>query len=229
LADMCPQGTIPLCDGAAGSTPPSISSLRLSCSAQGSECAIKKYNRHGDSKGFGDDAIYRVLPLLQQHPFHNSLRTLDLTWNHLGDAAMGHLACCWPKSLTELSLDWNEIGFSGAKRLGEALAHPAAAKLVSLDLRSNPLGDDGVIAICRGASAHTGLQWLVLGEASMTDKGACDALPHLCMHPALTGLDIGENLLTDTACEPISKVLEDTPKLQSGSARFSVRATKDTR
>ncbi|CAE8589267.1 unnamed protein product, partial [Polarella glacialis] len=185
--------------------------LRLRCSAKGSAGAVEKRNRFGDFMGFGDEAFHSVFGHLARGLVGNSLRSLDLAWNHLCDASMAVLQSHWPPFLEELCLDWNNIGEVGAKHMAAALVH---GSLVSLDLRSNPLCDAGVTALCGAAAMCPRLAWLGLGETMLTDAGAVAALPLLDRHPGLTGLDVGENLLTDAACEAVAAVLSGAPQLR---------------
>jgi len=149
-------------------------------------------------------------------PIRGTIKTLDVAWNHIGDEAMATLRKNWPPCLSSLRLDWNFIGEVGASHLGAALASATAERaLQSLDLRSNPLGDRGVVAICEGVSECVSLRWLGLGETQLTDTGARDAMPFLQRHLGLTGLDLGENKLTDAGCNYVAQVIADAPSLQT--------------
>ena len=185
--------------------------LRFRCSSRGSEAAIRKRNAYGDMMGLGDKGAGLLIRAAQRL----SLKNLDLAWNHLCDDALAVLEpASWP-ALTSLCLDWNSIGHKGAQALASALAKPNALR--RLDLRSNPLGDAGVLAICRSLP-HT-LSWLGLGETMLTDEGAKEVSQSLVGHPSLTGLDLGENLLTDASCHALAGLISHTPFLR----RFHLR------
>jgi len=61
---------------------------------------------------------------------------------------------------------------------------------------------------------RAGLRWLGLGETLLTDGGAQAAMRHLRTHPSLTGLDVGENQLTDESCEALAEVIAHAPALE---------------
>jgi len=194
----------------------SVTRLRLGCSSKGSAGAMEKRNRYGDSMGIGDDGFRALMLRITAVPIRGTIKTLDVSWNHIGDEAMATLCKNWPPYLTSLRLDWNFIGEVGASHLGRAVASGAAESgLQSLDLRSNPLMDQGVAAICEGVSECVSLRWLGLGETQLTDTGARHAMPFLRRHPALAGLDVGENKLTDTGCDYVAQVITDAPSLRT--------------
>jgi len=192
-----------------------LSALRFSCSSKGSAGAVEKRNRFGDHMGLGDCGFRLFAPYLSDPILTRRLRCLDFSWNHLGDNSMYLLSRSWPSTLSSLRLDWNEIGVTGAQHLAAAMKQSSAAALKALDLRSNPLGDAGVISICQSVAAHAALQWLGLGEVLLTDVGATLALQLLCQHPTLTGLDVGENALTDASCSVVAELLAHAPALTS--------------
>ena len=94
--------------------------------------------------------------------------------------------------------------------LARALVRPNV--LGSLDLRSNPLKDEGVLCICKALSACP-LNWLGLGETMLTDHGAELASKTLQGHPFLKGIDISENSITDAACDYLAQFVQKTPRL----------------
>jgi len=192
-----------------------LTALRFSCSSKGSAGAIEKRNRFGDHMGLGDCGFRLLAPSLSDPVLTRRLRCLDLSWNHLGDNSMYLLGRSWPSTLSALRLDWNEIGAPGAHHIAVAMKQSAAAALQALDLRSNPLGDAGVISICQSVAEHAGLKWLGLGEVLLTDVGASSALQLLCQHPTLTGLDVGENALTDASCNVVAELVAHAPALKS--------------
>lgn len=186
-----------------------VSMLCINCGERGD--ALTKYKKHGDLKGIGDSSAVTLVKYLGTAPLKESLRTLDLSWNHLADEAMTTLSKNWPETLTTLRLDWNCIGIEGARALAQAL-RPA---LRTLDLRSNPLRDDGVKLICSAVEGLHGLQWLGLGETLLSDEGADCALPHLKGHSSLAFLDLSENLLTDAGCPAVAAVVSSGGALRS--------------
>jgi Ran GTPase-activating protein (RanGAP) involved in mRNA processing and transport len=164
--------------------------------------------------GIGSSSFQLLIAECMAGPLHKQLRDLDAGWNHLDDDAMEYLRASWPENLDSLCLRWNSISCDGAAHLAVSLASQSAAALRSLDLRSNPLSDKGVYAICEAAAQRTGLRDLGLGETMLTDDGARAALPLLMGHPTLEILDIGENLLTDVACGSIAAVVSSALALR---------------
>ena len=189
-----------------GSNACDIKTLRLRCSSKGSAGAVQKRNQYGDDMGIGDNGFRALAQYLPRLATSKSLRVLDLAWNHLGSGAMAALKSNWPEKLETLNLDWNSLEEDGAKHIAQAIVLPCAANLRELHLRSNSLGDAGVIAVCRATAECVGLRWLGIGETSLTDAGAQAALPSLRHHPTLMGLDLGENLLTDISCGAVGVV-----------------------
>lgn len=191
--------------------PTRVQLLRFRCSARGSEAAIEKRNKYGDSMGLGDSGAAFLIAAAKKQVWWSSLSSLDFAWNHLCVSALGTLEHSWPSTLRSLCLDWNGIGPEGAMLLARALARPNL--LGSLDLRSNPLKDEGVLCICKALSACP-LNWLGLGETMLTDHGAELASKTLQGHPFLKGIDISENSITDAACDFLAQFVQKTPRLQ---------------
>ena len=161
--------------------------------------------------GLGDRGGALLLATAKKQVWWSSLSCLDLAWNHISVSALATLEHSWPSALRSLCLDWNGIGPEGALLLSKALAKNVC--LGSLDLRSNPLKDEGVHCICKALLACP-LQWLGLGETMLTDHGAELASKALQGHPSLKGIDIGENSITDTACNSLAQFIQTTPQLQ---------------
>jgi len=186
--------------------------IRFRCSGLGRAAAVQKRNEFGDRMGLGDSGAALVLTLAVQL---SSLRTLDLAWNHLCDASLALLAKSWPPALRSLCLEWNSIGEEGARHLSTALAQPNM--LQSLDLRSNPLADAGVLCICQAVASQPSspLKWLGLGETLLTDRGAKLAVQALQLHQHLAGLDLGENVITDAACPALAAFIQWSPRLRT--------------
>lgn len=185
---------------------PRLELLRFSCSFEGRAAAVAKRNSFGDDMGLGDAGASFLIEAAPR-----CLTTLDLAWNHLRVAALKTLQRAWPPQLSNLCLEWNSISVEGAECLAQALTRPNVLR--RLDLRSNPLGDQGVLRICESLRS-TNLQWLGLGETMLTDRGAelmCKALE---FHPALLSLDIGENSITDGACQPLADFIQTVPSLK---------------
>lgn len=192
-----------------------IASLQFRCSSKGSAGAMQTMRRHGDSMGIGTESFTLLVARCISEPFFSNLCNLDVGWNHLDDNAMEVFRKGWPKHLSSLCLRWNNIGSKGGEHLAAALASPTAAALRALDVRSNPLGDEGIIAICNGVADHVGLRILGLGETMLTDNGVQPAMKALCGHSTLQALDLGENVLTDAACEAIGAVISSALALSS--------------
>ncbi|CAE7948910.1 Nlrc3 [Symbiodinium sp. KB8] len=190
----------------------SLECIRFRCSGLGRAAAVQKRNEFGDRMGLGDSGAALVFTLALQL---SSLRMLDLAWNHLCDASLALLAKSWPPTLCSLCLEWNGIGEEGARHLSTALAQPNM--LQTLDLRSNPLADAGVLCICQAVASQPSspLKWLGLGETLLTDRGAKLAVQALQLHQHLAGLDLGENVITDAACPALAAFIQWSPRLRT--------------
>eukprot|EP00438_Fugacium_kawagutii_P025139 Skav208293 [mRNA] locus=scaffold897:93600:94457:+ [translate_table: standard] len=161
--------------------------------------------------GLGDKGVSLIIAAAQKQAWWVSLSSLDFAWNHICFASLLTLATSWPCTLSSLCLDWNDIGPEGSALLAKALDKKNV--LCSLDLRSNPLKDEGVLCICKAVSSCS-LKWLGLGETMLTDQGAEPALQAMLGHPSLKGIDIGENSLTDAVCSTLAHFIQGTPNLQ---------------
>lgn len=112
---------------------------------------------------FGDAGAARVAAC----PALRGLQTLRLPNGTIGDVGLAAIAGAeWP-ALTTLDMDINEVGVKGVEAL---VASPLAAKLTTLRLARNALGDAGALALIR--SGLPGRAVVAIGERGFSDAVA---------------------------------------------------------
>lgn len=92
---------------------------------------------------------------------------------------------------TELSLDDNNIGDSGAAAIAEALKSNTAVE--KLWLNNNTIGDSGAAALAEALESNTALRWLFLQTNTIGDSGAAAIAESLKSNTALTMLYLNGN------------------------------------
>ncbi|KAK2157190.1 hypothetical protein LSH36_196g06025 [Paralvinella palmiformis] len=104
-----------------------------------------------------------------------SLRELDLSWNQIRGRAATEIA----KGLKEniclkyFDLSWNGFGNKGCMELAEALS---SCTLTELNLESNRVGAEGVVALCKALPDTDELKTLKLGKNPLPEEFAVAAL-----------------------------------------------------
>jgi len=176
------------------------------------ECA--KVLEEGGAVKFGEvlERLYLSAAMLNEHQGNlllealkskNSLTTLNLSHNKLGDTFLVHLSSLlnstslkelylWSTDITDgvlplatslatnttlttLQLRGNGIGHDGARALAQALKTNKTLEV--LDLWYNPIGEEGLESLAHAIGAHGSLKEVHLGEgAIVTKKSARDAL-----------------------------------------------------
>jgi ribonuclease inhibitor len=130
------------------------------------------------------------------------------------------------QSLKELSLAGNELKDEGAQLLCESLLEPGCQleslwvktcsltaascphfcsvltknrSLFELQMSSNPLGDSGVVELCKALGyPDTVLRVLWLGDCDVTDSGCSSLATVLLANRSLRELDLSNNCMGDT-------------------------------
>lgn len=100
----------------------------------------------------------------------NRVRGLDLSWCHVGDAGVTHLAECaaaWPR-LEDLDVSHNDIEYTG---LVELLLSPLPANLRRLNLCSNRFNDRAAEALAARWPAGDALKWIRLENTGIGPLG----------------------------------------------------------
>lgn len=97
----------------------------------------------------------------------SALEALRLSDQRLGDAGAEVLSQAALPALTALSLRGNGLGPMGAAALARA---PWLGDVRELDLGANPIGDDGVVALCQADLSS--LRALTLGACEVGRRGA---------------------------------------------------------
>ncbi len=115
----------------------------------------------------------RLADLVRRAPF---LRSLDLSFNHIGSEAAGELgkairSSCAAK-IEKLNLVQCELGPTGMVGLFNPLS--GGSGLTRLEIAGNKPGDEGMaaIALCLGANGGRNVLRLELSESYITSKGA---------------------------------------------------------
>mmetsp|Transcript_23697 Transcript_23697/g.32911 ORF Transcript_23697/g.32911 Transcript_23697/m.32911 type:complete len:867 (+) Transcript_23697:41-2641(+) len=102
-----------------------------------------------------------------------SLATLKISRCQIDDAGARTLARGLEQAptLNWLDIGWNEIGSKGAQALANVL-RGVDARLSVLDLRGNPLDDQGVVHICRAMCQNSKLKSLNISQTGFGHEGA---------------------------------------------------------
>ena len=181
------------------SLPPCVAALDLrgNALAAGGAALLSRFLAQGPE---GDGALPSMV------------RTLALDDNAFTDAdvallAVGVARATW---LDALSLRDCKLGPVAAGHLGRALGG-LKVSLQSLDVSSNPLGDDGVssLAACLrpGSGAGAGLHTLRLGHVGATGKGIRALVACLRGNSSLAVLDVSGNALADGGARVLATVV----------------------
>ena len=99
-------------------------------------------------------------------------------------------------NIRALELVDNNIGIRGARYLGDALSLSGYKNITRLNLEHNPLGSEGIEAMCEGLRTNCSVRELMLGHCEIGPEGG-KALSQLLSYPAskLTHLDLKCNEL----------------------------------
>ncbi|XP_072892583.1 NACHT, LRR and PYD domains-containing protein 3-like [Hemitrygon akajei] len=195
-----------------------------------------------EMNNLGDSGV-QLLSVALRKP-ECKIQRLGLKKVGLTDSGAEHLVSALSRnaSLTELDLSVNELGDSGVKLVFAALKNPeckiqklemetvgltdsGAEDLVSvfstnpslrkLDLSENKLGDSGVKLVSAALrNPECKIQRLWLKGVGLTDSGAEDLVSALSTNPSLTGLNLGENLLTDRSVPYLRRLILTFPSLE---------------
>ena len=102
----------------------------------------------------------------------NTLKSLDLSCNHIGAEGVERLADALKvnNTLKKLTLYGNEIGAEGAKHFADALMENET--LEEIDLDSNNIGDEGAKSIANCFMVNQSIREVNLEDNNITDDGA---------------------------------------------------------
>jgi hypothetical protein len=166
------------------------------------------------------------------------LTSIDLGGCRIGDAGVARLAAALAASSSSLSssstfasslnLSDDRIGPAGARTIADMLRLPRLWPLWRLNVRANPLGDEGARAISLALGAHGDatlrqLNILDMSGAGIGDCGGCalaDALRRTCV--PLTDLDLSDNNLGDVGVSALANALSDTAAAAAPIAKLSL-------
>ncbi|GAX83285.1 hypothetical protein CEUSTIGMA_g10711.t1 [Chlamydomonas eustigma] len=156
------------------------------------------------------------------------LQVLSLDHNQLGNAglrALSHGIKRCP-TLLHLSLENCGIGPSGAEALADSfipnpdpkLAALQPVKILAINLSRNPLGGDGLGALCEGlATGAPALRILNLSACHITDEHvpALHALAQVFqLRPSLEQVDLDANFIGDAGASVFIPVLSSLPHMR---------------
>ncbi|CAG09190.1 unnamed protein product [Tetraodon nigroviridis] len=137
-----------------------------------------------------DDKCCELVKHLLDHP---SLRTLDFSYNLIGDKGAKAISQLLIKSRLEtLRMCNNSVGEQGATAIAQALSQNPTLR--SLNLRLNRLQDEGGEAIAR-ALRNSSLSHLHLGANELTQRTAVTLAKALLKNKTLRSLNLSCNKL----------------------------------
>mmetsp|Transcript_58759 Transcript_58759/g.155459 ORF Transcript_58759/g.155459 Transcript_58759/m.155459 type:complete len:526 (-) Transcript_58759:1198-2775(-) len=115
-------------------------------------------------------------------------------------------------TLTGLDLSSNDLGFNGIVALGTALEH--LQMLTQMNLSSNALGAEAGLILGKALSNLLKLQDLNVSLNNLGDKGMTAIAPSLGLLLMLTRLELSSNSMTKESASIMSNALEKLSKLQ---------------
>jgi len=151
--------------------------------------------------------------ILQALKAKNSLTTLNLSHNPLGDTFLEHLVPLLTTTapLRSLYLWSTSITDAGAAHLARVLA--AKSPLTTLQLRGNSLGPAGAAHITRALASNTTLTHLDLWNNPLGDEGLVHVAEAVRSNKTLLEVHAGEGVVTGAACAAWSKALKQNQVL----------------
>ena len=150
---------------------------------------------------------------------HLHISNLDLNWNSIGDSGATSLsqALAVNSSLTSLDLTRNSIGASGATSLSQALA--VNSSLSSLNLSENSIVASGATSLSQALATNSFLSNLDLSWNNIGASGATSFSQALAVNSSLTSLNLSWNSIGDSGATSLSKALEVNSSLTSLTLR----------
>ncbi|KAF0745138.1 hypothetical protein AaE_008433 [Aphanomyces astaci] len=145
------------------------------------------------------------------------LHTVNLSSNNFTDASSDALVRFLNKApaLTHVDLSLNHLGMSCAKHLAAALPPQGLKALVSLDLSSNKLLDDGCDLICHAlTSRKNALQSLTLSMNLLTDAAGI-GLANMVAASSIRQLVVSGNLIGDYGASAIAFAMDRSTHLDA--------------
>jgi Ran GTPase-activating protein (RanGAP) involved in mRNA processing and transport len=119
-----------------------------------------------------------------QNSQYNILKSIRI-WNaNVGDAgaaAVAHAIKCLPL-LKSIEMIDCLVGEVGCRELASVLASPSTRHVSALRLDHNPIGDEGVLHLCKAMSGTSGINELSLSYCSLS-PASCSALSNLVGTP----------------------------------------------
>ncbi|KAJ1484317.1 hypothetical protein T484DRAFT_1894507 [Baffinella frigidus] len=160
--------------------------------------------------------------------FDQSLRTLDLQLNRIGDAGVRLLAgsLVHSKSLSALNLQGNLISVAGVEVLVAAVRArpPEHAVLEELWLGFNPLGDEAAVCLSTLALSNGGraLKSLDLCKTELSEDGAKLLLHHVQSdESAWARLDLSFNAISEQTMASFARAKVQAEEARKGSLSSS--------
>ncbi len=146
---------------------------------------------------------------------NNLTTTCCDTHGHYGDEEAAKLARALKnnKTLTSLSLAFNNIGNKGAAALAFALR--TNRTLTSLNLGNNSISDEGVTELAFALQTNKTLTSLNLCNNSISDEGAKELAFVLQTNKTLTSLNLCNNSISDKGAKYLACALSENNTLNS--------------
>ncbi len=152
------------------------------------------------SQGIKNVNINTFIPLISK--ITNTLTSLVLSFNNIGDEGASALANNLPNTLQDLYLSSNNIGYEGAS----ALANKLPNTLTYLYLSSNNIGDEGASALAN--KLPNTLQALYLSSNNIGDEGAEAIISNLSRLTSLSELYLKYNNISKPIINKLKEYLD---------------------
>ncbi|RHY26145.1 hypothetical protein DYB32_007842, partial [Aphanomyces invadans] len=146
-----------------------------------------------------------------------SLHTVNLSNNNFADASSDSLIRFLAKApaLAHVDLSLNHLGKMCAKHLSTALPPVSLKSLVSLNLSSNKLLDDGCDLICHAlATRKNAVQTLTLSMNQLTDAASV-GLAHMVAVSSIRELAVSGNCIGDHGASAIAFAMDKSATLNT--------------
>lgn len=156
------------------------------------EYELNDQNYHLYINKYGFDMLCKSI-IIQPYWFQ-SLTTLCIRNNHIGNKGVEFIAIYKPKFLKYLYLGNNDIDKDGAKIIADELI---CKSLTDLHLDANNIGDEGVKYITESLYVNKSLTRLYLGSNNIGNKGAEYIANMLKINKFLRFIDLGGNNISN--------------------------------
>lgn len=174
---------------------------------------------------FGSIAGESSLDLVKALEMHIHITHLNLLGTQLSFEGCRRLAFLLPVCpvLTTIDLGCNELGPPAAAVFADVLHR---CSLLTLNLSSNNMGDDGVTHLCRALKKSPRLTSLALAKNNLSDASARCCGETLQCNTVLLRLYLNSNQITDVGAEHLAEGLRKNGVLATLALSFNELTTK---